>query len=189
MARKQTEAAEWRAGTGGGAGDAAVVAGTFHILQPGNLAAVRLAREACGRVCVVLERDDAGSPGDRPGISLAERAEMVAALKHVDAVAFFPAGGERAGLEGLRPYTWFACAGQADGPAGRAAAELADRREELPLLRGCFTPDILRAIRDGKTPVKLPRGPAWNDNLPAPAAVQPAPVLPIGHGSRVLRRR
>lgn len=148
----------WRASIGGG-GHVAVVCGTFHILQPGNLAALRLAKLHAGHVCVVLEPDHAGGrrSGKRPFIPLAERAEMVSHLKDVDIVTSFPARAAKACLERLKPYTWFYCDRQVDGPLAERAAGLADCSESMRAIPGCFTPEILESIRAGRTPIRLPR--------------------------------
>ncbi|MEI6971561.1 MAG: adenylyltransferase/cytidyltransferase family protein [bacterium] len=148
----------WRKSVGGGADRVAVVGGTFHILQPGNIAALRQARLRARHVCVLVEPDNAGGgrPGKRPDVSLAERMEMLAHLKDVDIIASAtaPAAGDI--LQALRPYSWVRCNRQVDGPLAQQAADLAERHEPIPLLPGCFTPDILAAIRSGSTPMHLP---------------------------------
>ncbi|MEI6807814.1 MAG: adenylyltransferase/cytidyltransferase family protein [bacterium] len=148
----------WRASIGGSADCVAVVCGTFHILQPGNLTALQLARQYAKHVCVVLEPDTARSrsSGSRPFISLSERAEMLSHLKDVDLVTSFSPHNAAAYLQILKPYTWFRCNKQTDGPLSRHASILADRKEAIPVLPACFTPDVLKAIRAGKTPICLP---------------------------------
>lgn len=156
----------WREAIGGGAESVAVVVGTFHMFQPGNLSAVRLAKHSAGHLCVILEPDS--SPGrkrgpmgqrmdNRPDISLSERLEMVSHLKDVDLVTSFPPRLAEAQLECLKPYTWVYCKEQIDGKLGTRASELADRRVPIPLIPGCFTPEILETIREGNTPVRIPR--------------------------------
>lgn len=148
----------WRSSLGGSPANVALVSGNFHILQPGNLTALRIAKTRAGHVCVILEPDATGTAaqGDRPFISVAERAEMIAHLKDVDVVTSFPSPDEKPYLESLRPYTWFSCREQIDGPLARHAASHSDVRAKIPTVQGCFTPEVLEAIRTGKTPIRLP---------------------------------
>jgi rfaE bifunctional protein nucleotidyltransferase chain/domain len=164
----------WRAGIGGDAGSVAVVVGTFHILHPGNLAAVRLAKGKCDHVCVVLDPDDAMPAGGRPFTPLDVRTEMVSCLKDVDMVASFPRGDAPSRFAALHPYTLFSCEGQADGPLAKAAASLADRHARLPFLARCSTPEILSAIRDGRTPIKVPQAEKRQESRPDCGIRQPA---------------
>lgn len=147
----------WRTSKGGNADCVAVVVGTFHILHPGNMTALRLARQYAKHVCVVLEPGDrqSGSSGSRPLISLSERAEMLSHLKDVDLVTSFSKHDAKAYLQSLKPYTWFHCNRQAVRPLDQHAFTYADRKESVPVLPACFTPDVLAAVRSGKTPIHL----------------------------------
>ena len=151
----------WRAGLPREAGGLAVLTGAFDILQPGNLTAVRRAAACAGHVCVVVDGDEAASRegGARPRRSLAERAETVSHLRHVSAVCAINADGEAAGyLESLRPYTHVVCSERGMDALSKEADRLAGKRELLPELPGCSTAEIVAAIREGKTPIKLPDG-------------------------------
>ena len=141
--------------TGQASGRLAVVAGTFDMLQPGNLTAIRRAKAECGRVCMVVEPDES-APG-RTLTPLSERAAFVSHLKDVDMVvpAASPAGLKVA-LRKLRPYTWCHCPDLADGAAGLAAAKLASKKYAVPLLEGCSTAEILAAALAGRTPIHVP---------------------------------
>jgi len=158
MLRTVQHLKDWRASLGAEAKDVAVVVGTFHILHPGNLAAIRAAKKCSRHVCVILEGDACGSNEcDRPVISLAERAEMVAGLKDIDVVASFSPRDAAKCIASLKPFLLVSCKKQVDGPLAARAVVLADARVVIPTIPGCFTPDILRAIRDGKTPILLPK--------------------------------
>ena len=121
----------------------AVVAGNFHMLQPGNLAAVRRAKQLAKHVVVVLEPDPLPHEGGghqpppseaRPHIPLAERLEIVSHLRDVDLAISFATGDAGACLAGLKPYTWVYCRDHADGPlvGARQDGGLPVRREPLP---------------------------------------------------------
>ena len=164
---------EWRAGLGTSE-TVAVVAGAFDLLQPGNLAAVRAARQRAARVCVILEPDDAArahAGEGRPQNPLGIRAEMAACLRGVDAVAALSGADAPALLRGLRPFTWMRCAGRGETDTLSAAlAAAANAVADLPALPGCFTGDIHEAIRAGRTPIRAARlavGPASAED-PAP---------------------
>ncbi|MEI6219191.1 MAG: adenylyltransferase/cytidyltransferase family protein, partial [bacterium] len=154
----------WRKAIGGGAERVAVICGTFHMLQPGNLTAVRLAKRYSGHLCVILEPDCSSaakehavhSPNTRPAVSLSERLEMVSHLKDVDLVTSCHPTLSATRLECLRPYTWVYCKKQIDGKMAARASELADCRVSIPPIPGCFTPEILEAIRKGRTPIHIP---------------------------------
>lgn len=160
--------AAWRAGLPPGAGGLAVVTGSFDILQPGNLSAVRRASECAKKVCVLV-----GNGGSRPWRSPAERAEIVSGLRFVSAVCVVSPGGNPAGLlESLRSFTHVACAEQSSDELAQTAERLAEKREALPLLPGCSTGEIVTAIRENRTPIKLPAvfapGPELGRPVPSP---------------------
>jgi rfaE bifunctional protein nucleotidyltransferase chain/domain len=149
----------WRAGIPWETGGLAVLTGAFDILQPGNLTAVRRAAACAGHVCVVVDGGETVSreSGARPRRSLAERAETVSHLRHVSAVCAVKAGEEAARyFEPLRPYTHVVCSERGMDALSKEADRLAGKRELLPELPGCSTAEIVAAIREGKTPIKLP---------------------------------
>lgn len=137
----------------------ALVAGTFDLFQPGNMLAIRRAAKLADRVAVWIEPDNPrGSAGARTGCrnSLDIRAEAAAYLKNVAAV--IPGLPEHAeALRSLRPFTLVDCSAQVEkGPGAIAARPLAARTENLLPVGGCFTRDIARAVREGRTPIALP---------------------------------
>ena len=148
------------------AGDAhvAVVTGTFDILQPGNLLAIRKAREISPHVVVVVEPDPVvarHASAGRPQNNLETRVEMVSCLRDVAAVTCVEPGGERALLASLGQYVWVVAKTQRDqDPHSEmlsAAADCVDAIEPLP---GCFTQDIIKSVEGKQTPISLP--PGWD---------------------------
>lgn len=145
-----------------GAGPVAVVTGTYDILQPGNLRVLKDARAAATTVLLVLETDDQvarhSSPG-RPQYGLALRLELTACLRSVDGVTWGgPELPDRC-FVGARSLRWVV------GALHRAADPLRPRLEvageaviEVEPLMGCFTEEIGRAIRENRTPVRIPEG-------------------------------
>jgi rfaE bifunctional protein nucleotidyltransferase chain/domain len=94
--------AEWR-----GAGEQIILTnGCFDVLHVGHIRYLRAAKALGGRVIVAVN-DDASvrklKGEGRPRMPAAERAEIVAALAHVDAVVIFPEADVRQLLRELRP--------------------------------------------------------------------------------------
>jgi rfaE bifunctional protein nucleotidyltransferase chain/domain len=142
-----------------------VVAGTFDILQPANLAALRAASRQCGKVCVLLTPSDSGAGS--PWHSLPDRAELLSYLRDVDVTVSFQADDAAQFLQSLRPFTFFSCPECDADDLTRTAQAAADTTEPLPLLPGCSTSDIIEAIRNRKTPIELPQsigGPVGGDS-------------------------
>lgn len=155
------ELGQWRADAATAGQEVAVVAGTFDMLQPGNVNAVRQAMQQTGRVCVVLEPDSTAA--DRPRHSLADRAEFVSYLRDVAVTVSFSPATAQEFLEQIRPFTFFSCPACPEHRRGEHAADrltnaiekTADSRQELPFLPGCSSNDVIEAIREGRTPIKL----------------------------------
>ncbi|MEI8138677.1 MAG: adenylyltransferase/cytidyltransferase family protein [bacterium] len=140
-----------------------VVTGSFDIFQPGNLEVLRQASLLAKRIVVVVEPDDVvaahSSPG-RPQNKLETRVEMVSYLRHVQAVTSFPVAEANAFFAGLKPFIWVTAKTQTASEAyAKALFVSAERVVEVASQRGCFTEDIILAMAENRTPVKLP--PAW----------------------------
>lgn len=153
LLRSTTEARAWREA----GGDVGVVAGTFDILHPGNLAVLRRACAVAERVIVLIEPDAAALRRGRDGIPInpeAVRAELAAQLRGVSAVAV--AGPEaRSWVEALRPFAWVTRGG---GSAERPlAATLAGLAEAVIEADGelTTTASVNAAIAAARTPVPV----------------------------------
>jgi len=83
---------------------------------------------------------------------------MVAGLKDVDAVASFSTRDAARCLASLQPFNLIHCDKHDDGPIEKRTMVSTDNLVRIPAIRGCFTSDILRSIRDGDTPLRLPAG-------------------------------
>jgi rfaE bifunctional protein nucleotidyltransferase chain/domain len=172
-------AAAWRRQFPAHAGAVVVVAGTFEILQPGNLAALRRAAALGGALVAVVEDDGAApSQAARGGsvYTLPDRLACVSLLKPVAAVAPGRPAEARALFESLAPFTWVGRPLPGDGPIPETAARLAADTVAVPFLPGCRTADIGAAARDGKTPVPLP--PLFAESGPVPGT-GPAPAATV----------
>ena len=137
----------------------ALVAGTFDLFQPGNLLAIRRASKLADRVVAWIEPDDPGGlAGARTRCrnALDIRSEAAAYLKDVAAV--IPGlPGLTGALRSLRPFTLVDCSAQTEkGPGAAAARPLAAHTESLLPIGGCFTREIARSVREGRTPIALP---------------------------------
>jgi rfaE bifunctional protein nucleotidyltransferase chain/domain len=164
----------WRAGLGADA-PVAVVAGTFDILQPGNLCAIRRAAATGWPVVVVVEPDDAvrahALPG-RPQYPLEVRAEMAACLRDVAVVTAVGPAAAEGFFEQLRPFAWVTARGARHREAyGAVLGAKAASVLEIDPLPGCFTEEITEAMREERTPIRLPSG-LW---AVPPADVEPRP--------------
>jgi rfaE bifunctional protein nucleotidyltransferase chain/domain len=161
----------WRAGVGAGT-PMAVVSGTFDILQPGNLYAIRRAAETGWPVVVVVETDDDvrqhALPG-RPQHPLEVRAEMAAYLRDVAAVTAVGPAAAEGFFEQLRPFVWVtARGGGARDAFGAVLGREAESVLEIDPLPGCFTEEVTAAMREQRTPVRLPAG-VWEAPVVAEA--------------------
>jgi len=158
---------DWRNSVDGGKDAVTVVTGSFHTLQPGNLQSLIAAgRGGRRRVCVLLDDDESLKKRfpDRPIGALAERIEAMTFFKDVSAVAMCRQGNIEGVLSGLAPYTLVHCPARDDGVLAAAAANKAAARLELPLLQGCSTSEVLAAIKNGATPLVVPRMAATRRN-------------------------
>ncbi len=160
-----------------------LVAGTFDLFQPGNLAAIRSAAALAGPVVVVVEPDTvvAGHvPAGRPQNPLETRLEMVSQLRAVSAVTHVAPGREADFFAGLAPFVWVtakASAGQ--DPYHGCLSAMAERIEEIEPLGGCFTRDIIKAIEEHRTPIRLPIG--WDEPrlAPSPSVTQAGVMVTV----------
>lgn len=154
------------------AGDTvAVITGTFALLHPGNLAAIREAARRASHVCIVIHPDNPITPeyhADAKSVlrttvphaamsSLAVRLEMAASLRAVSMVTTcLPTDADKA-FATLRPFTLVDCsASKAFDAISTMARKWADQLVDLTPLTGCFTADIQKAIQDGRTPISIP---------------------------------
>lgn len=141
------------------AGSVAVVTGTFDLLQPGNLYLLRQARAVADRVIVVVEPDELAaqhsSPG-RPQNILETRVEMVSYLRAVDAVTTVAAGEASAFFTGLKPFIRVTAATQKESESYAGALKASELRVvEVPPQKGCFTEEIIVAMTEHRTPIKV----------------------------------
>lgn len=131
--------------------------GCFDLLHVGHLRYLVAAR-ALGERLVVALNDDASTralkgPG-RPILPLAERAELLGALRCVDAVVAFEGGTAVALVEALQPEVYVK-GGDYDAarrrPPEADAAEAAGARVVfLPFVAGRSTSALLARIRSGE---------------------------------------
>jgi len=140
----------------------AVVTGTFDILQPGNLHVLQQARLLAKQVVVVVEPDDVvvahGSAG-RPQNKLETRVEMVSHLRRVEHVTSVPVAEAKAFFEGMKPFSWITAKTQKPSEVYAVAiGAAAERVVEMAPLKGCFTEEIITAMAEHRTPIKVP---AW----------------------------
>lgn len=148
----------------------AIVTGTFDILQPGNLEALRQARQIASQVLVVVEPGEVvarhAAPG-RPQNAVGTRVELMAHLRAVSAVTSLSVPGLAALLPQLAPLVWVVAATQRDTePYAQAFAQAAAPVKAIPPVPGCFTVEITSAIQAHRTPLRLP---ADYGAVPAPA--------------------
>lgn len=148
------EARAWREA----GGDVSVIAGTFDLLHPGNLAALRCACAAAERVMVLIEPDVLALRRGRDGIPQnpqAVRAELAAHLRGVSAVAV--AGPEpRAWVEALRPFVWVTRGfAPPEHPLALALADLAGGVIEANREETTTTASVNAAIAASRTPVAV----------------------------------
>lgn len=149
----------WRHEAGGRAA-VAIVTGTFDLVHPGNLYALRKARELAETVIVVVEPDEmaAGHAGPgRPQNHVETRVETVAHLRDVSAVTSVERGHEQDFFADLAPFIWVSPEPvRGDGPYDHALAATAGGIVKIPVLSQCFAQDVLQAIASHRTPLVLP---------------------------------
>ena len=183
------DTAAWRRRLPAG-GPVTVISGTFDILQPGNLAALRQASALGGALVVVVEDDNAAPSQAARGGAVYGLSDRLACASFISrTVAIVPGRPAEAGalFDALSPYTWVGRPLSGDGLVSQAAARLAARIAEPPLLPGFRTNDISFAIRDGLTPISLPS--LYSEPAPMPGSRPPPAatvngcfdVLHVGH--------
>ncbi len=153
----------------------AVVAGSFDLLQPGNLKAVRTAALHADLVCVIVEPDESvsGHTGNgRPRHTVDERMECVAHLRDAALVIEGAPGSEL--FAQLAPYTFVHCKELRDAdPCFEPAQAHADAVVEVGLVEGCSTEMILQSLRAGHTPISADIAP------PVQAAEHARPLITV----------
>ncbi len=142
----------------------AVVRGTFDFFHPGNLYAIRKARELSLPLIVLVDSDEVAIGRGQPGYpqNFSEtRVEMVSHLREVSAVASLASDEVEKGLADLAPYVCITGQDHSEKDfVGVMLTTKASRVEELMPLAGCFSGDIIRAIDSNRTPLVLP--PGWD---------------------------
>lgn len=139
-----------------------VVAGTFDMIHPGTLLAIRRACRLGDRVLAVVEPDPAPSAegsGRRCQNTLESRMELVAALREVACVT--TVGGEAAAgfFRKLGPYVIVAPdVPGAPGPLQARALEQAATVDRPAGLEGCSAGAVIAAMEQHRTPIALPAG-------------------------------
>jgi rfaE bifunctional protein nucleotidyltransferase chain/domain len=148
----------------------AVVAGSFDIFQPGNLALIRAAAQDSSRVCVVVDADKHRQNRGWAWNSAEVRTESIAHLRDASAVVCLSANHAQTALNELRPYRFVDCDAQSTNtPLHQSIRILADSIVSFPPLTGCFTRDISDRILRNATPV--PVDPKMCLPLPTPADI------------------
>lgn len=146
------ELARWCAEVRGGGGRVAVAAGSFRMLQPGNVAVLLKAAAAAEAVLVLVTPPAGGAPS-----SSADGLLLAAAVRGVSAVGACGRAEAEAEAARLGAYTWVSCAEQdGDDPLCAALAAHAAARIPVERLPGCASDDIARAIAERATPVAVP---------------------------------
>jgi rfaE bifunctional protein nucleotidyltransferase chain/domain len=142
----------------------AVIRGVFDFFHPGNLYAIRKARELSLPLMVLVDPDEEAVRRGQPGYPqnhLETRVEMVSHLRGVSAVAALTRDEVEEGLTGLAPFVWITVQGHSqENSIGGMLAAKASRVEEFVPLAGCFSGDIIRAMDANRTPLVLP--PGWD---------------------------
>lgn len=161
----------WR----GRGGTIAVVAGTFDLLHPGNLAALRRARSAADRVVALVDPDAAAGQSGGPQNTQEVRGELLANVRGIDAVALVGDAG-RSWVEALRPCRWVTRGGaRVADPLADALAAGADSVIVVDDLPECSAHALRDAINAGRTPIRVPA-----QLYPAPSSDVVPPELLAG---------
>lgn len=125
--------------------------GCFDLLHPGHVHMLGWAASLADKLVVLLPDDAsvaAAKPG-RPFVPLADRMEVVAALRAVDAVGHYRQDDLAAAYAALRPDILVNSPEWAGCIAGQAEVEAAGGRVEFfPHIAGRSTSDIVARIRN-----------------------------------------
>lgn len=149
----------WRSSVAQAGGTVAVVAGSFDILQPGNLAALRTAAKQASQVCVVVDMEADQQKRGWAWNSAKVRTEVAGHLRAAAGILPLAANQVEAGFRNLRPYRLADCLAQpAKTTFHQAARTLAESIIDLPPISGCFTQDISDKILRQATPVPVAPG-------------------------------
>jgi rfaE bifunctional protein nucleotidyltransferase chain/domain len=146
------ELSEWCGEVRHGGGRVAVVAGSFRMLQPGNVAVMLKAAAAAEDVLVLVTPPEGGTPARSEDAMV-----LAASLRGVSAVCACSRADAVSRAAHLGAYTWVSCADE-DGEEALCAAlaESAAARIPVERLPGCSSDEIVRAIADHATPVAVP---------------------------------
>ncbi len=156
----------WRASLAQADESLAVVAGSFDIFQPGNLAIIRQAARLASRVCVIVDLKEPAREQSLIWNSPAARLEALGHLSQVAAIVRFGAPGGLDDFGQLAPYTFIDCLAQPEDLLRGAARQQAQNIVDFPAIPGCFTRDIADRINHKTSPV--PVDPAACLPLPKP---------------------
>ncbi|HJO05296.1 MAG TPA: D-glycero-beta-D-manno-heptose 1-phosphate adenylyltransferase [Acidobacteriota bacterium] len=126
--------------------------GCFDLLHPGHLEGLRQARALGDRLVVGVNSDESVRQlkgADRPVVPLAERLELLRAIRWVDYVVAFDSDTPADLIAGLRPDVYAKGADWQDRPMPEADAARAAGVEVvfLDLVAGYSTTDIIERIR------------------------------------------
>jgi rfaE bifunctional protein nucleotidyltransferase chain/domain len=135
-------------------GTVVATGGCFDLLHAGHVATLEAARQL-GDCLVVCLNSDASvrrlKGPDRPIVAEADRARVLAALAHVDAVAVFDEDTPAALLQRLRPDLWVKGGDYIDAalPEADLIAGWGGQAVILPYLDGRSTTALVRAASGG----------------------------------------
>ena len=161
----------WR----GRGGTVSVVAGTFDILHPGNVAALGAARAAGDRVVVGITPDTMACGPGRPQHTEAVRAELAVHLRAADAV-MVPGPDAGPWLEAVQPFRWVThAAAPPDDLLATAVARACCATIAVSAVPGCSAAGLREAMNAHRTPVAVPP-----ELYPAPASDVVSPALLAG---------
>ena len=133
----------------------AVVLGSFDILQPGNLAAIREAKKQAENVCVLIEHNKIQWHAPHRHNPVEIRMKVVSHLEDVSAISFVSKTTEQ--LKELQPYTIIDCLAQpACTSVRKKLRDMAEIIVNIQPLSGCFTADIKKSIRSLQVPIRIP---------------------------------
>lgn len=131
----------------------AIMLGSFRILHPGNLRCAALAAAEYKNLCAIIEPESEAA-GETDYSALYNRAALLACVKGISAVAVFPEKEPRACLQANVPFILADCLFQTPKTyLQKTARNLAESIHDIEPLKGCFTGDIIAAIRSNRTPI------------------------------------